>query len=152
MAKRSLHSEAETSKEVVDGSKADSEPEIAAEVALVAKSDVVEEVLSLKKSWSEKRDAAIAELLRRRDEIAAQLAELDYHDQSSEPDWMKPASARPVRKVRVQKKSVKKAKTSSARIKFCPVCNMDTNHDGRAHRSQGKKKKAFTPEEIEALA
>ena len=31
--------------------------------------------------------------------------------------------------------------------KPCPICNI-TGHDARAHRSQGKTKKPFTPEEL----
>jgi hypothetical protein len=34
--------------------------------------------------------------------------------------------------------------------KFCPICGTTVNHDGRAHKSQ-KKKKPFTAAELEAL-
>ena len=35
----------------------------------------------------------------------------------------------------------------------CPICDFETSppHDGRKHRSQGGKKKPFTPEELKQL-
>ena len=49
----------------------------------------------------------------------------------------------------------RKARSKSAREKFCPICTTDPEnpvlgHDGRAHRSQGKRKKPFTKEQLKA--
>jgi hypothetical protein len=111
-------------------------------------------VLSLKRSWESKKEAAIQELLKKRTsiekafheklkEIEDHLAELGY---TREPDFVPvPASrVQPFRKARVKK---------SAREMVCPICTTDpenpvTGHDGRRHKSQGKRKRPFTAAEL----
>jgi hypothetical protein len=120
-----------------------------------AQVSIVDEVLSLKRSWESKKEAAIQELLKKRTaiekafnenlkEIEDQLTELGY---TREPDFVQvPAS-------RVQ--PFRKAKAKSAREKFCPICTTDPEkpvlgHDGRKHKGQ-KRKRPFTEAELKAL-
>jgi hypothetical protein len=107
----------------------------------------VDDVLKLKHDYENKREAAIQELLKKRTaiekafnenlkEIEDQLTELGY---TREPDFV------PVPASKVQ--PFRKARTKSAREKVCPICttapeNPVTGHDGRAHKSQ-KRKRAF---------
>lgn len=49
----------------------------------------------------------------------------------------------------------RKAKAKSAGGMVCPICTVDpenpvTGHDGRAHKSQGKRKRPFTAAELKA--
>jgi len=115
----------------------------------------VDDVLKLKHDYESKKDAAIQELLKKRTgiekafnenlkEIEDQLAELGY---TREPDFV------PVPASRVQ--PFRKTRAKSAREKFCPICTTDpenpvVGHDGRAHRSQGKRKRPFTAAELKA--
>jgi hypothetical protein len=111
----------------------------------------VDDVLKLKHDYESKREAAIAELLKRRTaiekafnenlaEIEHQLEELGY---VREPEWVPvPAS-----KVEPFRKPKAKAKSKSAGERFCPICNTTGSHDGRAHKSQ-KRKRPFSAAEL----
>jgi len=133
----------------------DPPPQVDAEPTVAARPSLVAEVLELKRSWEAKKDAAIQELLAKRTAIEKQfnenLAEIESHltelGYTREPEWVPvPASrVQPVRKL--------KSKSQSATGRFCPICTIDpekpvTGHDGRAHRSQGKRKKPFTTAEL----
>jgi hypothetical protein len=83
----------------------------------------------LKRSWESKREAAIAELLKKRTEIEKEfnenLAEIESHltelGYDREPEWVPvPAS-----KVQPFRKSKAKAKAKSATERFCPICTVD---------------------------
>lgn len=121
----------------------------------------VEDVLKLKHDYESKREAAIQELLKKRTaiekafnenltEIESQLKELGY---TKEPDWLPDV---PVPASRVQPFRKVKAKSKSAREMICPICTTDPEnpvlgHDGRKHKSQGKRKRPFTAAELKAL-
>jgi hypothetical protein len=118
--------------------------------------NLVEDVLKLEHDYESKREANVHELLKKRTaiekafnenlkEIEDQLTELGY---TREPDFV------PVPASRVQPFRKAKAKSKSATEKFCPICTTDpenpvTGHDGRAHKSQ-KRKRPFTPAELKA--
>ena len=121
-----------------------------------ARPSLVAEVLELKRSWESKKDAAIQELLAKRTAIEKQfnadLAEIEKHltelGYTREPEWV------PVPASKVQ--PVRKPKAKLARQRFCTICTTDPEkpvlgHDRRTHRSQGKRKKPFTAEELKAL-
>ena len=142
--------EAPVDPESVPEAKVEAEPPTGA-----ARPSLVAEVLELKRSWESKKEAAIQELLAKRTAIEKQfnenLAEIESHltelGYTREPEWVPvPASrVQPVRKL--------KSKSQSATGRFCPICTIDpekpvTGHDGRAHRSQGKRKKPFTTAEL----
>ena len=108
---------------------------------------IVEDVLKMKRDWVSRRQAAIDELLKRQKAIVVQLAELEYKPEpEAAPAWV--SSPAPAKRKYVRKTVAKKTKTADT--KFCPICNIETNHDGRKHKGQ-KKKRPFTAEEIAAL-
>jgi len=125
----------------------------------------VEDVLRLKHDYESKREAAIAELLKKRTDLEKafneNLSEIERHleelGHDKEPAWVPvapvPASAvTPFRKA----KTKTKAKSKSATEKFCPICTTDPEnpvfgHDGRRHKSQGKRKRPFTAAQLAAL-
>jgi DNA repair exonuclease SbcCD ATPase subunit len=92
----------------------------------------------------EKLQAQIAEIdeklnelkTARRDELLAELRELGFSPTGSGGS-RKTAGPR----------STGKRKSSTDGV--CPLCGV-RGHDGRAHRSQGKNKKAFTKEELQS--
>lgn len=47
-------------------------------------------------------------------------------------------------------KRIRRRRQAPAITRFCNICQME-GHDGRAHRSQGKKKRKFTAEELQKL-
>jgi hypothetical protein len=113
----------------------------------------------LKRSWESKREAAIAELLKKRTEIEKEfnenLAEIESHltelGYDREPEWV-PVPASNVQPFR---KSKAKAKAKSATERFCPICTVDpekpvVGHDGRRHKMQ-KRNRPFTEAELKAF-
>jgi hypothetical protein len=122
-----------------------SEPVPSTEPARMPGPVSVDDVLKLKQDYESQREAAIQELLAQRNRIERQLRELG-HD--PEPAFLKPATVpKAPRKASAAKRTPKMPTTPGE--KFCPVCNSNGSHDGRAHRYQ-KKKKAFTAEELKA--
>jgi hypothetical protein len=132
------------------------EPEVQVSTLEPPNTSLAEDVLKLKHDYESKKEAAIQELLKKgtaiekafnenSKEIEGQLAELGY---TREPDFVPvPASrVQPFRRATAKK---------SAREMVCPICTTDpenhvTGHDGRAHKSQGKRKRPFPAAELKA--
>jgi len=116
---------------------------------------LVHEVLSLKRSWESKKEAAIQELLQKRTEIEKQFNEnlKEIEDQLAELGYTREPDFVPVPASRVQ--PFRKARAKSAKRQLvCPICTVDSEepvfgHDGRAHKSQ-KRKRPFTAAELAA--
>ena len=115
---------------------------------------VYQEVADLKAAFELTRQEAISELLQQRAEIDKHLAALDYNPAADKPAAKKttaePAAA-PVKATKGKKGAKKGKKVKSAADRFCPICEV-SGHDGRAHKSQGAKKKPFTADELAAMA
>ena len=113
---------------------------------------VYQEVADLKAAFELTRHEAISELLQQRAEIDQHLAALDYNP-AADKSTVK-VSAEPVAKsvkVTKAKKGKKGKKSKPAAERYCPICEV-SGHDGRAHKSQGAKKKPFTQEELDSIA
>ena len=114
---------------------------------------VYQEVADLKATFELTRQEAIAELLEQRAEIDKHLAALDYDTAADKPAAKKitaePAAA-PVKATKA-KKGKKGKRSKPAAERYCPICEV-SGHDGRAHKSQGAKKKPFTADELAAIA
>lgn len=102
---------------------------------------VFQEVLDLQTALMARKHDAIQLLLADRKIIDEQLKSLGHFDDvpfgttATTPKAQKLATKRPGK---------------SRDQRFCKVCKV-YGHDARAHKSQGKKKKPFTAEEMAAL-
>ena len=102
---------------------------------------VFQEVLDLQTALMARKHDAIQLLLADRKIIDEQLKSLGHFDDvpfgttATTPKAQKAATKRPGK---------------SRDQRFCKLCKVD-GHDARAHKSQGKKKKPFTAEEMAAL-
>jgi len=95
-----------------------------------ASGNIVEEVKALQAQYEAKRGQAIEALLDQKKEIEQTLQSLG---------WVPPTGTRSIRR------------TKPVGQRFCKICNTTGGHDARAHKTQGAKKRPFTPEELADL-
>ena len=95
--------------------------------------DVIQKLKELDKERAGLLDSAKKEALSRATEAVAVLNSLGFNYQLAEGG-----------------KRVSRKATGQIKDGPCPVCKFKTTppHDARKHRSQGKKKKPFTPQQL----
>lgn len=115
-----------------------------------------QEFADMQSALEAKRQETIEQLLTKRVELDGLLQALGYEGTPSAnaPPVLAAAelgTRRPYGSKTAKGKGSTK-KTGSVRVdRYCPYCDMIGMHDGRAHKSQ-KKKKAFTQSELDQLA
>ncbi|MCA1585551.1 MAG: hypothetical protein LC791_12560 [Acidobacteria bacterium] len=92
----------------------------------------LEKIQRLQEQMEEVKGQALEELREKRREAQAQVADIDR--QIAELGGSRTGS------------KAKGTRRSSSEL-TCPICDIK-GHDGRAHRGQGKNKKAFTEKEL----
>ncbi len=96
-------------------------------------SSVIADVRRLQAELDSKRRSAIDALLQQRGEIDNTLASLGY----VAGEGRRGGQRRMVR-------------SKSPEERMCPICEV-SGHDARAHKSQGKRKRKFTADELAAM-
>jgi molybdopterin-guanine dinucleotide biosynthesis protein len=104
---------------------------------------VLEELKALDKQRAQLLEGAKKEALDKAEKAVAELNELGF-DYSLVEGYRTPTSRAPRKELSETAAPKRRAKDVP-----CPICEFKTNphHDGRAHRSQ-KRKKPFTAEEL----
>jgi hypothetical protein len=105
---------------------------------------IVDEVMGLQMALDSKKSLAIQSLLDARTDIEQKLISLGHGSVVQAP------AKRRGRPPGSGKSAVAtSAEAPTPKVRFCNICGI-VGHDARAHRSQGDKKRKFTPQELAA--